>query len=306
MPREEEIEEKLIEAIKAKKAAEEKLEKIRGKRSPKIEERVRKALPPFVDVEAYEIDDYIRIIVKPKPEYKHVHEVTEPLEVEGRRKELSKLIEFIRVKYFNTYIKPIYIFSFNELAARVAGAANAAKIVSYLCQKGSSPHCSILYRYINEIVRKIVSGRLSRAETIRKAGFPRLADLLEEAVEVGITPEEAEAIEDVVRYELKRILEKYARVYESPMDVPESEIRRMYKILEEAAKEPDYMWRPEPYDESDLIKAISRFVRIGVEKEVEEVKERVERAETKEELERLLKEVEELRKRLRERLKKLE
>jgi len=316
---EKEIEEKLLEAIKKKKEAEKKVEKVKGRRVKYIEDALG-FLKKFVDVEAYLSDRTLTVVLKPKEEYSFLFTTTEPFkyvtkltkeEVSNLEKTSKMIAALVLDKFTMNYPKLPFIIDFEMLVRRV-GRPRAVEIFAYLCQKGSPYHCSFLYNYVMKLVNEIfsLSGEDKSqakylARYIESAGFKKLAKILEEIDVEDLDSREKSMILEAIRHGLREIFSRCANVYEKPSDMPENAVEKSWEVIYEACKEPEYVMFPEPIDETPILRALSKIAsRVReLEQYVESEKEEVslEKKKLEEEIEKLKRE----KKRLQKEKKKL-
>jgi len=242
-----------------------------------IEETLKGLLPPWVDVVTTVKGSLITVKLIPKEEYRDYFEVFEPLVFETAmppkpdrtlpRKEYEKarrayrtaikdIVNIVTSKFESEYVRPPVVLSLESLTIRM-GRPRAIALFAYMCQKGSPYHCNYLYNYFSTLIGRILqtwdeTERRFLADYMRHAGFKVLPDILTKYPAELLSDVEREHISAILKSTLKKVLSKYAPIYETkkPEELPDSAIKKTWEVIRETLKTPEENWFPSEMDET--------------------------------------------------------
>lgn len=275
----EDLEKRLAEVISKKEKAEKAIESKAGKRISALEQAIKNALGDIVkDVTATVVDRKLKIVIYPNEKYADCLETTAPMEytttltraeqqdlINEETSIIRRIVEVVLDRFMMNYMKLQLLSAFGvEPTARRISRPRALQIFAYLCQKGSALHCTGLYNAVAHLVREAVneedkSMRKYFTDNIKKAGFSKLADFLNDFNPADFYSEQLDDIAEVLKNTLREVISKYGRIVYDVDALPSDEIEKTKRILMESCKEPDYLMMPQPFDETPIFNALRRL-----------------------------------------------
>jgi len=275
------LEDRLSEAIKKKKEAEEKVKERKGTPIRALEQAIKGIFGSLISsVSASIVGKNLLMEIIPNKEFRECFETAEPFVYQSKEPLKKDEIEDLTkertyaIKNWTMFISNLFIRShFKPQLATVYGIEAAAKkevprrriieMFAYMCQKGSVAHCTELYLYVNHLIGQTLSEYDKSIVSyltplIKAAGFPWLAEFIQKLNLSDFTFEELDDIKDVLARAVKDIIEKQCNCRVSPSrEFSKDEMIKSKKIVLESCKE-DYL-RAEPFDETLIIEALSKM-----------------------------------------------
>jgi hypothetical protein len=242
-----------------------------------FEEEIEAGLPheagePIAQVSAAEIDGVLQVTITPKKEFAWAFDpateftvkFTPPERQATTKAKINRiyrdLLAVILGDFYRSRLKAPLVFPYEQLMAKMQSRERGIKLFSCLCQKGSPYHCTILLRAISKLITECFENPDLSAfflDQITASGFPRLAAGLPSLI---THPEQKDELQEMINFYLRETFGRYATTYtmETKVEtVPDEEIERSRAIAKEACKRPLFELVPKPYDESDMMAALS-------------------------------------------------
>jgi hypothetical protein len=227
---------------------------------------------PIAQVSAADIDGVLQVTITPKEEYTWAFDpateftlkFTSPERQATTKAKINRIYQDILTvvlgDFYRSRLKAPLVFPYEQLMAKMQSRERGIKLFSHLCQKGSPYHCTILLRAVSKLITECFENPdLSTffLGQISASGFPRLAAGLPSLI---THPDRKDELLEMINFYLREILGKYATTYtmETKVEtVPDEEIEKSRAVAKEACKRPLFELVPKPYDESDMMAALS-------------------------------------------------